>query len=61
MGDKVLLRNNKRNDKKDDKFTFKLLGPYEVDNLTGHGLASLKKQKGNVFQKSSTSFFLSFV
>ena len=41
VGDKVLLRNNKRNDRKGGKFTFKWLGPYEVDNLTQHGLASL--------------------
>ena len=42
VGDKVLLRNSKHNDRKGGKFTFKCLGPYEVDNLTDHGLASLK-------------------
>ena len=42
VGDKVILRNNKRNDRKSAKFTFKWLEPYEVDNLTDHGLASLK-------------------
>ena len=48
VGDKVLLRNNKHNDRKGCKFTFKWLGAYEVDNLTDHDLASLKNQKGNV-------------
>ena len=57
-GDRALLRNNKRNDRKGGKFTFTWLGPYEVDNLTDYSLASLKNQKGNVFKKSSTSFFL---
>ena len=37
VGDSVLLRNNKRNDRKGGKFTFKWLGPYEVNNLTDHG------------------------
>ena len=40
VGDKVLLRNNKLNDRKGSKSTFKWFGPYEVDNLTDHGLAS---------------------
>ena len=35
------------------KFTFKWLGPYEVDHFTDHGLISLKNQKGNIFQKMS--------
>ena len=40
VGDKVLLRNNKLNDRKGSKFTFKWFGSYEVENLTDHGLAS---------------------
>ena len=52
VGDKVLLRSNKRNDRKGGKFTFRCLGPYEVDNLTDHGLASLKNQKGNALKKN---------
>ena len=51
VGYKVLLRNNKRNNRKGGKFTFKWLGPYEVDNLTDHGLASLKNQKDNALKK----------
>ena len=58
VGDKVLLRNNKSSDRKSGKFTFKWLGPYEVDNLTDHGLASLKNQKGNIFKKQFNKLFL---
>ena len=36
----------KRNDRKGGKFTFKWLGPYELDNLTDHGLALSKNQIG---------------
>ena len=59
---KIPLRNNKRNDRKGRKFTFKRLGPYEVDNLTDHTLVSLKNLKSNVFfKKSLTSFLLSLI
>ena len=49
--DKALLRNNKCDVRQGDKITSKWSGPYEVDNLTDHGLASLKNQKGNVIKK----------
>ena len=49
---KIPLRNNKRNDRKGRKFTFKRSGPFEVDNLTDHTLVSLKNLKSNVFFKN---------
>ena len=58
VGDKVLLRNNMRNDRKGGKFTFKWLGPYEVDNLTNHVLASLKNQIGNAYLKKFNKLLL---
>ena len=58
VGDKVLLRNNKRNDGNGGRFTFTWLGPYEMDNLTDYGLASLKNQKGNVLKKKFNKLLL---
>ena len=60
-GDNVFLTNKKSNDRKCGKFTFKWLGPYQVDHFTDHGLVSLKNQKGNIFKKCSTSFFLNII
>lgn len=58
FGDKVLLRDNKRIDRKGGKFTFKWLGLYEVTNLTDHGLASLKNQNGTVLKKKFNKLLL---
>ena len=49
--DKALLRNNKCDVRQGGKTISKWLGPYEVDNLTDHGLTSLKNQKGNIIKK----------
>ena len=43
--DKVLLINNKRNDRKGGKFTFKWLGPFVVKALSPKGLATLQNLK----------------
>ena len=48
VGDKVFLKNSKRNDRKGSKFIFRWFGYFDVGNLTDHGLASLKNQKSNV-------------
>jgi hypothetical protein len=45
VGDKVLLKNNKRNDRKGGKFTFKWLGPFVVKALSPKGLATLQNLK----------------
>lgn len=52
------MRDNKRIDRKGGKFTFKWLGPYEVTNLTDHGLASLKNQNGTVLKKKFNKLLL---
>ena len=42
----VLLKNNKRFDRKGGKFSQKLLGPYTVMNISDKGVATLTNASG---------------
>ena len=42
----ILLRNNKRKDRKGGNFSFAWLGPYIVSGITSKGGTTLKKQDG---------------
>ena len=46
VDDIVLLKNNKRFDQKDGKFSQKWLGPYNVMNISDKGVVTLKKAWG---------------
>ena len=48
----VLLKNQKRADRKGGKFTYKWTGPYEVQSITMKGLCKLKNKDGAVLSKS---------
>ena len=58
IGDKVLLRNNKRADRKGGKFTYRWLGPYVVKDLAQKGLATLVSNKGVELKKKNNSLQL---
>ena len=45
VGDRVLLKNNKRNDRKGGKFKFKWLGPFVVKALSPKVLTTLQNLK----------------
>ena len=47
VDDIVLLKNNKRFDRKGGKFSQKWLGPYTVMNISDKGVATLKKRIGS--------------
>ena len=47
----VLLKNNKRFDRKGGKFFKKWLGPYTVMNISDKGVATLKNASGVTFNK----------
>ena len=47
----VLLRNNKRNDRKGGKFCFKWIGPYVVSDITKRGLVTLKNKDDKELKK----------
>ena len=47
----VLLRNNKRKDRKGGKFCYKWVGPYVVSNITKKGVASLRNKNGLELKK----------
>ena len=48
---KVLLQNQKRQDRKVGKFTYNWLGPYTVVNMTKTGLRTLMNKKGKTLRK----------
>ena len=48
----VLLRNNKRKDRKGGKFTFMWLGPYVVSDITKKGLVTLKNKNDKELEKN---------
>ena len=50
IGDEVFARNNKRNDRKGGKFSFKWMGPYIVTDVTKSGLATLKNKEGELLK-----------
>ena len=58
VGDEVLLRNNKRNDRKGGKFCFKWLGPYIVSDMTKAGLATLQNKNGYCLKKKYNKMLL---
>ena len=51
IGAQVLLRNNKRNDRKGGKFCFKWIGPYVVSDITKRGLVILKNKDDKELKK----------
>ena len=51
IGQKVLLKNQKREDRKDGNFTYKWLGPYTVHAISSKNLCSLKNQVGKTLKK----------
>ena len=50
MDDIVLLKNNKRFDRKGGKFSQKWLGPYTVMNISDKGVATLKSASGVILK-----------
>ena len=51
IDDIVLLKNNKRFDRKGRKFSQKWLGPYAVMNISDKGVATLENALRVTFQK----------
>ena len=51
IGAQVLLRNNKRNNRKGGKFCFKWIGPYVVSDITKRGLVTLKNKDDKELKK----------
>ena len=58
VGDRVLLENKRRHDRKGGKFSYRWLGPYTVKALIKNGLASLESSKGIVLKKKYNSALL---
>jgi hypothetical protein len=53
VGDKVLKKNARRDDRKGGKQEFRWLGPYTITSVTKNGLYKLKK--GNQYLKAAIS------
>jgi len=53
QGDKVLLRNLKRADRKGGKSTLPWIGPYTVEETYGNGTCTLKGGKGVIKAKQN--------
>ena len=51
INDKVWLKNQKREDRKGGKFSFKWLGPYTVENISPRGICTLRNKGGRVLSK----------
>ena len=51
VGSSVWLRNNKRQDRKGGKLTYKWMGPYFITNITPKGVATLKNREGKILHK----------
>ena len=51
IGAQVLLRNNKRHDRKGGKFCIKRIGPYVVSDITKRGLVTLKNKDDKELKK----------
>ena len=57
VGQKILLRNFKRDDRKGGKMTFSWLGPYEILNILSNSTWLLRNSKGDTLKKKfSTSY-----
>lgn len=62
MGDLILLRKNKRSDRKVGKFSFAWLYPYFVFENTPSGVAIVKRRDGEILKiKSNLSQFKLYV
>ena len=58
VGDRVLLENKRRHDRKGEKFSYRWLRPYTVKALNKNGLASLESSKGIVLKQKYNSALL---
>ena len=58
MGDRVLLKNRRRHDRKGGKFSYRWLGQYTVKALNKTALASLESSKGIVLKQKYNSALL---
>ena len=56
INDKVLLKNQKRTVRKGGKFTYKLLGPYAIQNISQKGLCTLVNANGKSLKKIQRGF-----
>ena len=57
-GNRVLLENKQRHDRKGEKFSYRWLGPNTVKALNKNGLASLESSKGTVLKQKYNSALL---
>ena len=51
IGSKVLLQNQRRQDRKRGKFSYKWIGPYTIKSISKTGLCVLINEKGFVLKK----------
>ena len=51
VGDLVLLKNNKKADRKGGKFKYSWLGPYVINSLSKKGIATLQTSNGVILKK----------
>ena len=58
MVDLILLRNNKRKDRKEGKFSFAWFSRYIVSEITLKGVPTLKKRNGEILKVKSTIFHI---
>ena len=58
MGDRVLLENKRRHDRKGGKSSYRWLGLYTVKVLNKNGLASSESSKGTVLKQKYNSALL---
>ena len=58
VGDRVLLENKRRHDRKGGKFSHRWLGPYTIKALNRNGLAWLESSKSIVLKQKYNSALL---
>ena len=58
VGDRVLLENKRRHDRKGWKFSYRWLGPYTVEALNKKSLKSLETWKGIILKRKYNSVLL---
>ena len=58
VGDRLLLENKRRHDRKGGRFSYRWLGPYTVKALNKNGLSSLESSKGIVLKQKYNSALL---
>ena len=49
--DKIWLKNQRRQDRKGGKFSYKWTGPYTIEHITKKGLCTLKNERSTVLAK----------